>query len=179
VPQPREIGAGALLWGPGLGGTWPRTCLVGPDWPCAVVTISLIVGISAAWIVYVAETAGALFAAVGVLSTLLTLLCFCKTAFSDPGIQAKQPVLVVDESSANIVCPHCNVYRARGTFHCLMCNACVERLDHHCPWTGKCIGRRTIRYFRAFLGMLSLHIVFVIISIGVRFIESADASLGT
>ena len=34
------------------------------------------------------------------------------------------------------------------------CKLCIEGLDHHCPWTGKCIGKRTIFYFHAFLVLL-------------------------
>ena len=35
-------------------------------------------------------------------------------------------------------------------------------LDHHCPWTGKCIGERTLYSFYAFLTALSVHILFVL-----------------
>ena len=34
------------------------------------------------------------------------------------------------------------------------CKLCIEGLDHHCHWTGKCIGKRTIFYFHTFLVLL-------------------------
>ena len=47
--------------------------------------------------------------------------------------------------------------------HCYECQVCVDDLDHHCPWTGKCIGKRTLFFFHAFLICLSVHILFVVV----------------
>ena len=38
---------------------------------------------------------------------------------------------------------------------------CVRQLDHHCPWTGKCIGRRTITLFYVFTSTLCIHVLLV------------------
>lgn len=35
--------------------------------------------------------------------------------------------------------------------HCEDCDICVEGFDHHCPWTGKCIGRRNLYGFYVFV----------------------------
>ena len=38
-----------------------------------------------------------------------------------------------------------------NTGHCFDCNVCVEGYDHHCPWTGKCIGKKNLPFFYIFL----------------------------
>jgi hypothetical protein len=35
------------------------------------------------------------------------------------------------------------------------------QLDHHCPWTGKCVGERTIKWFYVFLTCISLHCMLI------------------
>jgi hypothetical protein len=70
------------------------------------------------------------------------------------------------------VCSMCNVYREGGTAHCYDCNACVLQLDHHCPWTGKCIGKHNLRPFYAFLWSISVSILFVSITVFAHLLQT-------
>ena len=58
-------------------------------------------------------------------------------------------------------CAQCDLYRPDGAQHCYDCQVCVQDLDHHCPWTGKCIGKKNISCFYAFLFCLTVHIIVV------------------
>lgn len=53
-------------------------------------------------------------------------------------------------------CVTCDIYRPPRTVHCGICNCCIERLDHHCPWLGTCIGKRNYKYFIMFVSLVAV-----------------------
>jgi len=62
------------------------------------------------------------------------------------------------------MCPDCEVLRTPRSRHCAICNRCVERFDHHCPWLNNCVGVRNNNCFLVFLFSLSLCLVTIMAS---------------
>lgn len=110
---------------------------------------------------------------------MIVLISLTLTFMSDPGIiprnvilsnaqdykgpiHLKQRLLISGKLHEIKWCGTCKIFRPSRSFHCYICNNCVERFDHHCPWIGNCIGLRNYAYFSLFVNSLQLLCVWVI-----------------
>lgn len=50
------------------------------------------------------------------------------------------------------------------THHCSICDTCVLKFDHHCPWLNQCVGMGNERYFVLFMVWLSVGCTVVVCS---------------
>lgn len=53
-------------------------------------------------------------------------------------------------------CAVCEAQQPPRTWHCKTCNECILKRDHHCLFTGCCIGHRNQRYFLLLVAYLFL-----------------------
>ena len=48
------------------------------------------------------------------------------------------------------------MYRPPRCSHCHICDYCMEKFDHHCPWLGTCIAKKNYVDFMLYLLFKSL-----------------------
>ncbi|CAH0560695.1 unnamed protein product [Brassicogethes aeneus] len=64
------------------------------------------------------------------------------------------------------ICNRCDTLRPPRAHHCRICQRCIKRMDHHCPWINNCVGERNQKYFIQFLiyvGILSVYAITLVV----------------
>ena len=102
---------------------------------------------------------------IAILSPIIALSFFIASA-RDPGYLQQQHNFLdlLTKIHPAEMCPDCLVLRTPRSRHCAICNRCVERFDHHCPWLNNCVGIRNHNSFMVFLVSLSICLVAIISS---------------
>ena len=128
--------------------------IIGPDWCMYVCFCGLIsFGYSLFFITFW-KNLNLFYKICGICSYSIYFLSYTGTFLLNPGYPER------NENSLKGVprikykfCNKCEIYERidRKICHCIICGICIEGFDHHCPWTGKCIGRKTIHFFNTFL----------------------------
>lgn len=53
------------------------------------------------------------------------------------------------------------IFRPPRASHCHICNYCIEKFDHHCPWIGSCIGKKNYFWFMTYVFFVGVHVSFL------------------
>uniref|UniRef100_A0A8C4R1G8 Palmitoyltransferase n=2 Tax=Eptatretus burgeri TaxID=7764 RepID=A0A8C4R1G8_EPTBU len=71
------------------------------------------------------------------------------------------PLFTRTESGALRYCERCQLIKPDRCHHCSVCDICVLKMDHHCPWVNNCVGFSNYKFFLLFLGYATLYCIFI------------------
>nr|CCA20776.1 transmembrane protein putative [Albugo laibachii Nc14]CCA23718.1 transmembrane protein putative [Albugo laibachii Nc14] len=136
--------------------------IMGPQWWLMVCTFVMLATFSAAVFLSTFHKASIKELVAGLSLSSICLAAYALVGCADPGIveRYKEPISVEDT-----FCEECDSYRPERAFHCEECRVCIRGHDHHCPWTGKCIGEGNISFFYGWLLFLVIACVYEIIQL--------------
>ncbi|CRL08133.1 CLUMA_CG020884, isoform A [Clunio marinus] len=117
------------------------------------------------WIIYVTPLEPLFTTCLFIVSSGGLWYCFLKSWRADPGVIKNSKELryrtIIELSERDgsgfepsVFCSACLLLRPVRSKHCSVCDRCVAKFDHHCPWVGNCIGAKNHKFFIGFLVML-------------------------
>lgn len=86
---------------------------------------------------------------------------YTRLIFSDPGKFNDAKVRLKNEEKGPKWCVKCQQVKPPRAHHCKNCDACILRMDHHCPWIGNCVGWKNHLLFLKFLTYVNLTLCWI------------------
>ncbi|XP_056465043.1 palmitoyltransferase ZDHHC16A isoform X3 [Gadus chalcogrammus] len=91
---------------------------------------------------------------------VMIIFHYYKATKTSPGY----PPIVKNDIPFVSVCKKCIIPKPARTHHCGICNRCILKMDHHCPWLNNCVGHFNQRYFFCFCLAMSMGCMYCSIS---------------
>ncbi|CAG9319376.1 unnamed protein product [Blepharisma stoltei] len=132
------------------------TYTIGPDWMFNLCLLSIIISAMIFNVLVMAPMVDPTMQFIGFSAITWVLMSYLMTALKNPGIVVNdtQEEIELGKAENKSFCRVCHVMTAKGTEHCEDCGLCCEGYDHHCPLSGKCIGKGNIIWFYLFLASI-------------------------
>jgi palmitoyltransferase len=123
--------------------------------------------------------------------TLYTLVFLCLYIFylcsiTNPGIIKSNNITNLKKkypydflfNTEEKFCKKCNFEKINRSKHCIICDKCIEKFDHHCVWINNCVGAKNLKYFYYFIFMHWVLVTYAsVLSCAIFYYEIKDKKL--
>ena len=142
--------------------------VIGPHWPmyfclCSFASLGFFTFFYNFW-----NYMNIIFKLFGIISYSTFFISYSYTFLINPGIPKydKNAILGLPREKY-FFCRHCCIWtnKEEKTCHCFDCNICYEGYDHHCPWTGKCIAKKTLNAFYIFIFSILCAFIYLVTAV--------------
>ena len=133
---------------------------IGPHWYLTILLLLLIFFLSLMLYIAIFSQASWIKKAIFFFTILVEYFFVIKTALTHVKVVMNKKKSIDNDGYCSI----CNVYfnPNNKVEHCRFCGVCIEKMDHHCVWMGKCVAKNNTLYFYAMIANLVVVYVYVI-----------------
>ena len=133
---------------------------IGPHWFLTLFLNILIISLGVVIYLFIIRKTHKLLRIGYYISYFIIIIFIDRAALIHPGIEMdKSP-----STNKYSFCNKCKIYYNQDdkVSHCSLCDVCITKMDHHCVWIGKCVGKNN---FCAFIEMIIVVTIFYIYNI--------------
>ncbi|XP_015789521.1 palmitoyltransferase ZDHHC3 [Tetranychus urticae] len=112
----------------------------------------------------------------------LAISSHLRTMFTDPGAvprgtATKEAIesLGLSEGQVLYKCQKCCSIKPERAHHCSVCQRCIRKMDHHCPWVNNCVGLNNQKFFVLFtfyIALISCHALLLAVFHFIKCVET-------
>lgn len=86
----------------------------------------------------------------------------------NPGLKEKNNLddlrgLIKEDIDLTKYCYKCFIEKTKTSKHCIICDSCYDRFDHHCYWINKCVAKNNYILFLMFLFETALYLLTILV----------------
>ncbi|RHY29376.1 hypothetical protein DYB32_005196 [Aphanomyces invadans] len=117
---------------------------------------------------------------------LFTTVCFLalvshgKAMLTDPGSVPEDAIPVALKHATKLeeqrfrTCRRCKIFKPARAHHCSICERCVIKMDHHCPWVNNCVGLGNHKFFLLFIFYVFVLAIYALSLVFTRYAHCID-----
>ena len=136
---------------------------IGPHWYMTLILHIIISMLGYTIFLFIIKNLHILFNIAFVILFFIVIIFLERAALIHPGTEISK----IQDKDKYSFCNKCKIYYDphEKVGHCSLCNVCIKKLDHHCVWVGKCVGKYNLWAFYEMIIAVGIFYIYIIICV--------------